>query len=110
MTCAKQTTTATVVALDGQRFVGTNACARPQTVCPRGGMPTGVGYHLCADVCAQTGHAEANACRLAGNRARGATLYLEGHYYACDDCRRIAAEHGIADIVLGPPPAQGGAA
>lgn len=28
----------------------------------------------------------------------GATLYLVGHYYACDDCRRFAEVVGITDI------------
>lgn len=106
--CAKQTTYATVVTPDGRTFLGTNACDNPQRVCPRGDMPTGVGYHLCIEVCRQTGHAEVNACRAAGEHARGATLYLEGHYYACEPCKRVCDEHGIVEIVFGPPPAAEG--
>jgi deoxycytidylate deaminase len=103
MTCAKLTTRATIVAPDGQRFVGTNWVRNPQTTCPREGMPTGVGYELCKSVCDQPAHAEVNACLSAGDGARGGTLYLEGHYYACDDCKRVAAEHGVK-IVIGAPP------
>ena len=100
--CAKLTTTATIIAPNGQRFVGTNFVNSPQLTCPREGMATGVGYHLCKEICDQPAHAEVNACLAAGERARGGTLYLEGHYYACDNCKRVAAEHGV-EIVIGPP-------
>lgn len=103
--CAKQLTRATIVALDGSRFVGENDCLSPQPTCPRADMPTGVGYELCISICRQTGHAEVNACRAAGEKARGGTLYLEGHYYACDNCQAVCAEYGVASIVLGDPPA-----
>lgn len=102
--CAKQTTTATIVAPDGSRYVGTNDCVTPQKVCPRAGMPTGVGYELCTSICRQTGHAEVNACREAGPKADGATLYLEGHYYACEACKAAATKAGVVAIVLGAPP------
>lgn len=103
MTCTKQTTRATIIAPDGRKFVGTNACASPQPVCPRGGLPTGVGYELCGAICRQTGHAEVNACRAAGAAAYGATLYLEGHTYVCGACQRIMDAHGIAATVFGAP-------
>ena len=101
--CAKQTTRATIVAPDGRRFVGTNDCRNPQTICPRGDMPTGQGYELCASICQQTGHAEANACRAAGQEAHGGVLYLEGHYYACVPCAEAARKAGVR-IQLSPPP------
>jgi deoxycytidylate deaminase len=103
MTCAKLTTRATIIAPNGERFVGTNYVRNPQPSCPREGMPTGVGYELCKSVCDQPAHAEVNACLAAGDRARGGTLYLEGHYYACEPCKRVCEEHGVT-IVIGAPP------
>lgn len=105
MTCARRFIRATVIASDGiRRFVGTNHVNSPQEHCPREGMPTGVGWELCKSVCDQPAHAEVNACRLAGIAAVGGRLYLEGHSYVCDDCRRIANEHGISEIIIGTPP------
>lgn len=103
MTCARRQTRATLIAPDGQRFVGTNRVNNPQPACPREGMATGEGYELCKSICDQPAHAEVNACLAAGEMARGGTLYLEGHYYACEPCKRAAAEHGV-EIVIGSPP------
>jgi deoxycytidylate deaminase len=102
--CAKQTVTATIVALDGTYYIGTNHTFNPQKICPRIGMPTGVGYHLCKDVCQQPSHAEINALRLAGDAANGATLYLEGHTYACASCIDECEKYGIVEIVIGRAP------
>jgi tRNA(Arg) A34 adenosine deaminase TadA len=102
--CAKQVVTATIVTPDGRRFIGRNDVANPQDACPRAGMAAGVGYHLCRDICRQGGHAEIQALRRAGDDARGATLYLEGHSYACDDCTAACAAAGIARIVIGSAP------
>lgn len=66
-------------------------------------MPTGVGYELCKSICDQPAHAEVAACLAAGEAARGGKLYLEGHYYACDNCKHVAAEHGV-EIIIGSPP------
>lgn len=104
MTCAKLTVTATIIAPDGRRYVGTNWVRNPQRICPRQDMATGVGYELCKSVCDQSAHAEVNACLAAGPAASGGILYLEGHSYACDDCKRVARDHGIAQIILGAPP------
>jgi deoxycytidylate deaminase len=103
--CAKQQVKATIIALDGRRFVGTNHCMKPQAVCPRADMPTGVGYELCKSVCEQEAHAEVNATRIAGEAARNATLYLEGHTYACQPCQSASHAAGIAEIIIGAPPA-----
>lgn len=103
--CAKQTVFATILTPDGRRFISTNYVANPQPVCPRGDMPTGVGYELCKSVCQQGAHAEVNAIREAGGNARGATLYLEGHTYACEPCKAAAEAAGIVEIVIGGPPA-----
>jgi len=102
--CAKQTVRATIVTPEGYRFVATNYVLNAQATCPRGGMPTGEGYHLCREVCMQVGHAEINALRIAGKFARGATLYLEGHTYACEPCKAACDEAGIVALVIGAPP------
>jgi deoxycytidylate deaminase len=102
--CVKQSVMATIIAVDGSRYIGTNHCMRPQATCPRASMPTGVGYELCKEVCQQEGHAEVNAVRIAGEKTRGATLYLEGHTYACDNCIATATAAGIDRVVIGAPP------
>ena len=99
MTCAKQKTTAIVVN-GGNAWVGTNECDNPQEVCPKIGMKTGKGYLICKKVCGQKNHAEASACIKAGQGARGATLYLIGHYYACDSCKSIMDEYGIKEVKI----------
>ena len=104
MTCAKQTVTATIV--NGPlRFVGTNHANNPQSICPRAEMPTGIGYKLCKSICQQENHAEVNAILAAGEHSRGATLYLEGHTYACEPCKLACHFAGIKEIVIGGPPA-----
>jgi deoxycytidylate deaminase len=98
--CVKQTVTATLVTPSGDRYVATNHCMNPQSTCPRGALPTGVGYELCRDVCKQDAHAEVNVVRFAGDAARGAKLYLAGHTYACEPCKEAAAEAGVTEIVI----------
>jgi deoxycytidylate deaminase len=102
--CRKQVVTATIVAPDMRRYVGTNWCANAQTTCPRGNMPTGVGYELCKNVCQQNGHAEVDAIINSKGRARDGVLYLEGHTYACDACKRACADAGLTLVVGAPPP------
>lgn len=102
--CAKQVVKATIVTVDGERFVGFNKVRNAQRECPRGDMPSGTGYELCRDVCDQTGHAEVNAMRSAAEKADGAVLYLEGHTYACAACQAAANAAGILQIVIGAPP------
>lgn len=101
--CAKQHVEATVLTPEGHRYVGTNACMRPQRECPRdaAGFETGQGYHLCQEVCQQTAHAEVNALLAAGGHARGATLIVKGHSYACRNCLDAAKRAGILDVVVG---------
>jgi deoxycytidylate deaminase len=102
--CVKQRVIATIISRDGLTYVGENDCASPQQTCPRGDMPTGVGYHLCKEVCHQGAHAEVNAIAAAGEAAWGATLYLEGHTYACLPCTDKCDAAGILEIVIGAPP------
>lgn len=101
MTCAKQTVRAVIVSTDGGRWEGTNARLFPQNRCPREGMPSGVGYELCRDVCGQAGHAEVRALEAAGSGARGATLTLVGHSYVCGGCLRVMRERGVASYKIG---------
>lgn len=67
-------------------------------------MPSGEGYHLCRTICQQPMHAEVDAVIQAGMKVDGATIYLEGHTYACADCQAVSAEFGVKEIVVGPPP------
>lgn len=101
--CVKQVVKATVISRSGNEFVATNHCDTPQQKCPRADMPTGVGYHLCREVCNQPGHAEVNALALAarwGADVVGGTLIVEGHTYACDSCKAFARQAGIARLVV----------
>jgi hypothetical protein len=102
--CVKTTVRCTLVTSSGERIVGENWCHNPQTVCPRAGMPTGVGYDLCVSVCRQEGHAEKVALTLAGDRARGAHAYVEGHTYACQHCQESLFGAGVAALTIGAPP------
>ena len=100
--CVKRRVVATIITPDGRRFVGENECDISGAVCPRveRGLPTLAGYEPCDAV-----HAESNALRGAGGEARGATLFLEDHTYACEPCRRACEAAGVTRIVIGAPPA-----
>jgi len=96
--CAKVTVTCTIVATNGERFVGTNRCANPQAVCPR---VYGDDYTKCTTICQQEGHAEQVAVRLAGDKAVGARAYLEGHTYACMTCQHLMFGAGVISFGIG---------
>jgi len=104
--CARRVVKATVVSPKGIHYVGTNYCRNPQTECPRGDLPSGVGYEMCIDICKQDGHAEVMALRYAGGNARGGVLYVEGHHYVCDNCKKVAEIYGIKEVILGSPSQQ----
>ena len=99
--CVKQIVVATLVTLENEVFVGTNRCMQPQVTCPREkhNMKSGEGYHLCTEVCQQVGHAEVDAITQAGEKAKGAIIYLEGHTYACENCKSSAQQAGSEIIV-----------
>lgn len=101
MTCAKATVVCTVIAPDGQRWVGTNGCANPQAVCPRAPSE---GYDKCRSVCGQFGHAEQVAATAASRAAAGGVAYVEGHTYACDNCLAALRAIGVERVVIGTPP------
>lgn len=98
--CAKTTVTCTLVTPGGECFVGTNECVNPQTVCPRA---TGEGYEKCKTICRQVGHAEVVALQRAGEQARGARAYIEGHTYACMECQHALFGAGVRSISVGAP-------
>nr|BDD47793.1 hypothetical protein 11 [Deltaproteobacteria bacterium] len=98
MSCAKLQVIALLVSPKGEIFVGTNWCHEPQEVCPRADLPSGVGYEMCENVCKQHAHAEVDACIQAGEAARGSKVYLIGHSYACDDCMKVMAKHGVETV------------
>lgn len=97
--CAKQTTIA-IIENDGDYFIGTNWCHNPQTECPRGDMGSGKGYDLCEVICEQEGHAEINAIKTANGNTKGGTMFLIGHYYMCDDCKKACEEAGIENVFI----------
>ena len=97
--CVKQTTVAIIIN-NGYFWVGTNECLNAQKKCPRKDLPTGVGYELCKSICKQVGHAEVNACKKSGKNAKGGTLYLIGHTYCCDNCKKIMLDYGIENVVV----------
>ncbi|HEX7906729.1 MAG TPA: hypothetical protein VF534_01370 [Paraburkholderia sp.] len=103
--CVKATVRCTLITSSGERIVGENWCHNPQSVCPRADMPTGVGYELCKSMCQQEGHAETVALRVAGDKARGAHAYIEGHTYACPSCQQSLFGSGVAALTIGAPPA-----
>jgi deoxycytidylate deaminase len=103
MTCAKVVVTATIITKDGRTFTGRNDCVNPQVLCPRGNLPSGQGYEMCKTICQQPAHAEVVALRKAGVDASGATLLLQGHNFACEDCLQSCERAGIARIVVIQP-------
>ncbi len=101
--CAKQETIA-IIENHGQYWIGTNWCYDAQTSCPRGNMKSGEGYELCEDICDQSSHAEVDACIKAGKDAIGGTLYLIGHTYCCDNCKKVMNDYGIEKVIIGKIP------
>ena len=99
--CANATVRCTLITPSGERFVGENWCGNPQPACPRA---PGEGYDKCKSICRQEGHAEAVAVRIAGEKARGAHAYLEGHTYACMDCQHTLFGAGVESLSVRRPP------
>jgi deoxycytidylate deaminase len=95
MTCAKVQIDAILVTPSGEVFTGRNSVRNPQTVCPRvGDKYAREDYILCKTVCDQPYHAEVDALRKAGDKARGATLYVE-HNRICSECRAAIRKAGV---------------
>ena len=98
--CPKQTTMAVIINNKKIVAIGTNWVNIVKEACPRQGMESGKGYELCKNTCKQPYHAEIDACLQAGKKAEGATLYLIGHTYCCDNCIQIMKAHKISEVVL----------
>jgi len=98
--CAKQVVIAVLIAEDGEKFIGTNSCNTPQQECPRKAMASGEGYRLCRDICNQKSHAEVSALDKAGYKSFGATIFLYGHNYCCDNCISKMKEAGIKEVII----------
>jgi len=101
--CAKQETIA-IIENNGQYWIGSNWCYYAQNECPRKNYKSGEGYELCLSVCVQVYHAEVDACINAGINAKGGTLYLLGHTYCCDNCKKVMDEYGIKKVIIGRIP------
>ncbi len=97
--CAKTVVTCTLVAADGEEFIGENLCGIPQKVCPR---RPGEDYKKCSTICNQVGHAEVVALALAGDKAAGAHAFIRGHTYACMDCQHALYGAGVQSISVLP--------
>jgi pyrimidine deaminase RibD-like protein len=99
--CALVTVKCTIVTKDGERIVGTNFCYTPVTKCPRGLEED---YEKCRTVCTQAAHAEVVALIRAGDRAKRAGAYIEGHSRICDSCAMSLKAAGVNHIIIGSPP------
>lgn len=103
--CAKRTVTCIIVdTKTGEAWKGQNLCQNPQQKCPRGDMPSGDGYHLCKEVCQQVGHAEQVAAGKVKKNLKNGLAYLQGHSYACEECKSALRKIGVSRIRVGPIP------
>lgn len=100
--CVKQPTGAVIVKEHKIIGRGTNAGIK-MAECARWGSPTGTNYGPCKDICRQMGHAEAMAINDAiknGFDSRGASLYLYGHWWCCQNCWQAMIKAGIKEVYL----------
>lgn len=102
--CAKQPTAAVIVKNRKIIGCGVNTAKRIET-CPRvvHNCPTGVGYKFCVAVCQQEGHCAIMAIRDALNQSnapKGASIYLDGHWWVCKSCWDIIIKVGISRVFL----------
>lgn len=79
------------------KIIGSGSNSHEGYECKRAGYPTGVGYELC-EGCQYGNHAEIEA--LEGIDAKGADLYLYGHYYLCESCSQAAMDAGIRNVYI----------
>ena len=97
--CIKRPVYCVIVSEDNKCVFGSNWINDKSVIeCPRANYPTGEGYHLCKEVCKQEYHAEtdalANAIKL-GVITHGASLYMTGHNYCCNNCLAALRASGI---------------
>ena len=94
--CAKRVVNCLIIAADGEKFYGTNYCHEPQKTCPR---EAGEGYEKCKTICRQAGHAEEIALKAAGEKAYGASAYIDHDHY-CKYCQHKLFEAGVINLSL----------
>ena len=102
--CAKQPTAAVIVKNGEIIGRGVNA-GKKVDVCLRviHNCPTGTGYEFCKTVCEQEGHCEVVAIHDAlkkGNNPKGASIYLDGHWWVCKPCWDEIIKVGISRVFL----------
>ena len=103
--CLKVVVKALIISKDNQEIYGSNDISSSVDVCPREeeGCKTGEGYELCKNVCKQISHAEVSAINNAKNDGidlTGASLYLSGHSYCCDNCILSMKRAGISYVYV----------
>ncbi len=82
---------------NGSPYHKTHACRRVEL-----GIPTGQGYELC-EGCHPKNHSESKALAAAeagGEDARGADMYLWGHWWCCQPCWEAMTSAGVAQVYL----------
>ena len=65
------------------------------TPCKREGFPSGEGYELCK-YCQYENHAEYKAVK----GLTGGTVYLIGHTYACEPCKKAVKDAGMELVIV----------
>jgi len=100
--CAKQEVVAVIKTKNNKIYTGSNSCENAQEVCPRIDSKTGEDYKLCKSVCKQKYHAEVSAIKQCKTRKelRGGTIYLIGHTYVCDKCKKELDKVGITNVMV----------
>lgn len=63
-------------------------------------VPSGQKYWACPGCIPSKNHAEGRAVRAAGEKARGADLYLWGHWWCCQPCWEAMIGAGINNVYL----------
>lgn len=102
--CIKQPTAAVIVKRGKIIGRGVNAGEKVE-VCPRviRNCPTGTGYEFCKTVCKQEGHCEVMAIRDTLNKGsdpKGASMYLDGHWWVCEPCWDEIIRVGVSQVFL----------
>lgn len=98
MTCAKKHVECVIIAADGGRYYGTNACETPQNACPR---LEGEGYVKCKTICSQYGHAEEMALKEARDHnadLKGASAHIKGIGHYCRLCQHKLTNAGVKTL------------
>lgn len=80
----------TVVAIVVKDGLVVSYATNEHSPCLREGYPTGQGYELC-EGCDYPNHAEVEAVK----GQNGGVLYLIGHTYACEPCKKACKESNV---------------